>query len=231
MYKKYLEIAVKELDNLKGFERANLALKIAGFLADHDTPNVVPTKNDLESKPVEFINLNPKADITKKMKEQQQKENEKKNPKERTIVLSEHPLELKQVPVDEKEKPEAPAQEAPKAQETQETSEEITEEWKSRILQREDFDRTWTPRMLANRDLADTFKRLGGFVFGGIKKNIFKIEWVNEETSRATGGRITKIDVSSKEGFMNSIPPAATKFIYGHLVKAYKESRNKESAA
>lgn len=207
MYKKYLEIAVNELDNLKGFERANLALKIAEFMINHEALNVVPTKDDLEVKPDEFINLNPKADINKKIRENKNKEKaEHAEPEMQTVVLSEFPPEVKQVPV-------------------KKNDDEITEEWKNKILKREDYDRTWTPRMMANVDLANTFKKLGGFICVGLKKGAFDLAWINTEISRATGGHITQIDVSSKEKLFKSIPPAVTKLVYGHLVKAFKEKK------
>ena len=170
--------------------------------------SATPTKKDLENRPnpataeSDVVDINPSAPIAKEIS---------KTVKEKTVpvvrVVKEAPttLEVEQVPVSE----------AP---------EELTEEFKNKILSSDELDATWTPRMHANADMEKTYQQCKKFFEEGTAKNAFPPTFLDKAIKCVSEGKITKW-----EG-VDFLPPVTTKLYTSGIASIYKKLKQQQAA-
>lgn len=192
---KLFDIAAKELEGLSGYQRADIAIRLAQLVLDDarydeecNASAVIPTKNDLDSKQV-FENLNNKAKVQ---------------------------VTAKKAPAAEPKTASAPA---PKAEKKEEAPASADEDWANKKLTSEEYDNTWTDRMKANNDLyRDNYMKLGQFIASGLKAKAFDFNWLNKCAAECTHGTVTDL-----RDFKNVVNPKNVKLLKGYIFKMYHD--------
>lgn len=207
-------IAESELKSLKGYERANIALRLANIYMITDgvenAEKTAPAKETLENKPAPaekkkdektLTDLNPAAPIADKIQEAlAQSQTTEEEPK--------------------KEEPAPTPEPAPK-QEVNINS----DEWKKKILTPQEIDEDWTPAMQANEELMTALARLKEFIKRGMAAKVLTQDWLNEELSKVTNGHITSF--SDKR----ALSPKLIKIVSPYIIKRGIELANAKKAS
>lgn len=216
-----INIAESELKSLKGYERADIALRLANIYMITDgvenAEKTAPAKETLENKPAPaekkkeektLTDLNPAAPIADKIKEAlAQSQAAEEEPK--------------------KEEP-APTPEPAPAVETPAPKQEVdinSDEWKRKILTPQEIDEDWTPAMQANEELMTALARLKEFIKRGMAAKVLTQDWLNEELSKVTNGHITSF--SDKR----ALSPKLIKIVSPYIIKKGIELANAKKAS
>ena len=196
-------MAKAELANLKGYEKADIALRLANtLLITEGAKPKAASRKSLENKPAPaeekkeektLTDLNPQAPIADKILKNINKEPE--------TPAAPAPV------VEEKAEP-APAPAKPQVNIG-------SDEWKKKILTSEELDDEWTPAMMANEDMVKHLNWLAGFCKQGMEKKLITLDWLNTKVKEASENRFSTIKEANTPKFI--------KILNGHLMKAFQD--------
>lgn len=221
-----INIAETELESLKGYERADIALRLANILLITNgletAEKTVPTRESLENKPTPkkaeaekpaaLTDLNPAAPIADKIQEAMTKAPAEKSEQE--------------APVQQEEPAPAPVAEPTPAPAEEKAEIDIASDaWKKKILTPQEIDDDWTPAMQANEELVTALGRLKEFVKRGMAAKVLTQDWLNSELSKVTNGHIT--DFADKR----ALSPKFIKVISPYIIKKGIELANAKKAS